>query len=586
MTEIEVRTVDDASVEQDGGVVVSVVPMNHYSVSAPGRSEMVAVADDDTRCITFTSHGGGHDVVVDLVEGGDAQDVSLRLSSKPGYSYVPYITFPNFHREDANRISCHPGGGGPNNGTAYGERLQHTISNPYGGYYTPGHPDYVKDYPWNSTRTGPIFNDLVRVDRVPFDHFSYCETSSHFEFHDGNWDKPRTLHLKAGHDEDSSDHTYIITFVAERRNTVTGYVESYWPDLPSTITVRITDDDDALHGLFAPPEQPDWAPPPDVNYGQILGSFSFAWHPDWALQPAVSVAATAAGSEGDPVTFDIEARPPPMSPLDVNVILAHTGSALPDSEAGPRSVTVPEDGFLSLAVPTVDDDVRDGNTVTLTIEPGHGYILGHPHRGTADVRDSGEPVQDSPPLPSVVSLASSAPAGAEGDPISYVIEARPPPVSPLLIRLNVSHTGDILADAHAGLQNATVPANGSLTVIVPTLDDSVNDTNTITITILEGGGYLVDPASYGVTIDIPDDDAAAREPMAVAIDPALITKVKAMAAQSHHGHEHVDRWTRVLAAFGEAEHDSPMTAAEARENAGIYSSPLWPLVADALAARE
>ncbi|MDE0090529.1 MAG: hypothetical protein OXP12_04140, partial [Thaumarchaeota archaeon] len=67
-----------------------------------------------------------------------------------------------------------------------------------------------------------------------------------------------------------------------------------------------------------------------------------------------------------------------------------------------------------------------------------------------------------------------------------------------------------------------------------------------------------------------------------AVDPELVSKVRAQAAQVQHGDAHVDRWNRVLAAFGEIDHPNPTTAAEARDNAEKYSSPLWPLIADAL----
>ncbi len=66
------------------------------------------------------------------------------------------------------------------------------------------------------------------------------------------------------------------------------------------------------------------------------------------------------------------------------------------------------------------------------------------------------------------------------------------------------------------------------------------------------------------------------------IDPTLIEDVKYLASQTHHGNQHVDRWNRVLAAFGEIEHDNPMTAAEAEANTKKYSSPLWHQIADIL----
>ena len=86
--------------------------------------------------------------------------------------------------------------------------------------------------------------------------------------------------------------------------------------------------------------------------------------------------------------------------------------------------------------------------------------------------------------------------------------------------------------------------------------------------------------------DPPQDPPQQDPPTESTIDPALVASVKELASQTQHGAEHVDRWTRVLAAFGETTHDNPMTAAEARTNSEKYSSPLWPQIADVLAARE
>ena len=70
------------------------------------------------------------------------------------------------------------------------------------------------------------------------------------------------------------------------------------------------------------------------------------------------------------------------------------------------------------------------------------------------------------------------------------------------------------------------------------------------------------------------------------IDPELINDVKFLASMTQHGHDHVDRWNRVLAAFGVLEHDNPTTAVEAEANSKKYSSPLWPKIAEVLTILE
>ena len=59
------------------------------------------------------------------------------------------------------------------------------------------------------------------------------------------------------------------------------------------------------------------------------------------------------------------------------------------------------------------------------------------------------------------------------------------------------------------------------------------------------------------------------------VSPQLIADVQGYAAETQNGDAHVERWTRVLAAFGEVYHASPMTAQEAREFANQFSQARW-----------
>ena len=86
----------------------------------------------------------------------------------------------------------------------------------------------------------------------------------------------------------------------------------------------------------------------------------------------------------------------------------------------------------------------------------------------------------------------------------------------------------------------------------------------MTATVEAGDGYTVGGASSG-TVAVLDDDAPA---VAVAVDPALVAKVRGYAAETSKGAVHVTRWKRVLKAFGETDADlaglEPMTASEAQ----------------------
>ena len=62
----------------------------------------------------------------------------------------------------------------------------------------------------------------------------------------------------------------------------------------------------------------------------------------------------------------------------------------------------------------------------------------------------------------------------------------------------------------------------------------------------------------------------------------LIADVRGYAAETHHGQAHVDRWMKVLAAFGDDNGYTPMTAAEAQEMADKWSASRWNPVVEAL----
>ena len=102
------------------------------------------------------------------------------------------------------------------------------------------------------------------------------------------------------------------------------------------------------------------------------------------------------------------------------------------------------------------------------------------------------------------------------------------------------------------------------------------------LTATDPGGS--DSVTFRVTVT---DDGASDAP-AVAIDPAVVAGVRERAAETQHGAAHVNRWKRVLVAFGLETYPglTATTAAEAKANADKYSSPLWPEIAKILAVLE
>ncbi len=83
------------------------------------------------------------------------------------------------------------------------------------------------------------------------------------------------------------------------------------------------------------------------------------------------------------------------------------------------------------------------------------------------------------------------------------------------------------------------------------------------------------------------------DPVVVAghtVDAQVVARVQELAGQTQHGAAHVNRWNRVLVAFGT--HDGAgvsggaMTAAQAQDMADRHSSPVWGQVVAELTALE
>ena len=192
------------------------------------------------------------------------------------------------------------------------------------------------------------------------------------------------------------------------------------------------------------------------------------------------------------------------------------------------------------------------------------------------------PPPPPPPLPTV--SVAGASGGTEGDPVSFTVTASPAPTADLDVAVTVAATGDY---GYSTLPTSvTIPTSGTATVTVATADDDTDEPDgTVTLTVDPGSGYTVGALS-SQTADVADDDA----PAGYTVDPDVTAEVQALAAQAQHGTAHVNRWNRVLVAFGE--HDGagvtggPMTAEQARQMANTHSSPVWDQVAAELAALE
>ena len=204
-----------------------------------------------------------------------------------------------------------------------------------------------------------------------------------------------------------------------------------------------------------------------------------------------------------------------------------------------------------------------------------GYGIAAPRERTLVINND-----ETPAGPAVT--VSGGSAVTEGGDAAFTLTASPAPAAALPVSVTVGTDGDW--GVGAGSRTVTIPTTGSATLTLATTGDDVDEPDgSVSVTVTDGSGYTVgNPASGSVTVR--DDDA----PADAAVDPALVAQIRTLAGQTHHGTAHVNRWRRVLVAFGVEEYPglTPTTAAEAEANAKKYSSPLWPQIATVLAKLE
>ncbi len=186
-----------------------------------------------------------------------------------------------------------------------------------------------------------------------------------------------------------------------------------------------------------------------------------------------------------------------------------------------------------------------------------------------------EAAQQPLTLPAVsVSAGSDV---TEGGDAVFTVTANPAPASPLSVTVTVATAGEF--GVTAGSRPVTIPTTGSATLTLATSDDEADEADgSVTATVAAGDGYTVGSPASG-TVAIADDDLP---PAVATVDPALVAQVRGYAAETHQGQEHVDRWKRVLAAFGDDNGYTPMTAAEAQ----IHADKGWQRWVPVVAALE
>ena len=215
--------------------------------------------------------------------------------------------------------------------------------------------------------------------------------------------------------------------------------------------------------------------------------------------PEVSIrAVTTSVAEGTLATFQVVAEPLPSSDLTVMLDVAE-GSGDFIAGTAPTQVMVGTGGTGTFTVPTADDrvDEADGR-ITATVTSGSGYTVGAPSSATVTVTDDDDPE---------VSITAGATVTEGGD-ATFTVTTSTAPATSLFVNVSVDDgVGDFISGPAP--QMVTIPAGStSATLMVPTVDDSMNEVDgMITVTLTSGTGYTVAaPPAHRATVTVSDDD--------------------------------------------------------------------------------
>ena len=239
-----------------------------------------------------------------------------------------------------------------------------------------------------------------------------------------------------------------------------------------------------------------------------------------------------------------------------------------------------EDATLTAKVlPSLTKDYRTGVGIAT-------YAVGDPSTATITVV---RPQMSPPVVPpagqqSTVTISADLTSVTEGGDVTFTVTADPAPAQDLAVNLSADWEMGAGDDRTGGGDFWTVTvragAASATWTYTTTSDDDDLAHGTVVGRVEAGDGYEPgEPSSVTLTLlddDEPTTDGVVQhnvpdsvvvDPVTPAVDPALVAQVRDYAAETWKHPDHVDRWMRVLAAFGDDNGYTAMTAAEAQTHA-------------------
>lgn len=245
-----------------------------------------------------------------------------------------------------------------------------------------------------------------------------------------------------------------------------------------------------------------------------------------------SATVTIADNDSSPPTVTIEADLPDASetgptvgrftvtrstatasPLIVNYAIGGTALNGIDYTTLSGSVTIPaSSATATIDVTPIDDALVEGTeTVILALRANPAYAVGTPDDAMVTITDS-----DSTPLPAV-SIVASLPDASEAGPTPTAGQFTVSRTGSTAAELNVSFTiggTAINGTDYGSLQSPVKIEAGSSTALIPVnplADTRVEDSETVTLTLIPSATYtVISPSS--ATVTIADEDSAAPPP--------------------------------------------------------------------------
>ena len=179
------------------------------------------------------------------------------------------------------------------------------------------------------------------------------------------------------------------------------------------------------------------------------------------------------------------------------------------------------------------------------------------------------PTPDPAPGPPVVTISGSG-SVFEGEDAVFDLVATPAQKTLMVVAVEINHSRNVLAAKEVGMHYVAV-RNGKGSLVIPTIDDSVAErAGSVIATIVWRPQYARPNAVNGfakVSVennDVPPELPKLSSSVSECVSSQLHENVQAYSLEGVNGREHVDRWNRVLAAFGVLDGLAKMTIAEAQ----------------------